>query len=130
MEYRFLTDDEIEGLFNPACRAQGFAEMNINADPQRPTCRVLGAFWDGVLVEGFALQLYPVLGPILKVNEAFADNGDTSRGLAAHMQEFLEEGKARGYLTIADSPITYRLCKRFGMEEIKSPVFNYVRKES
>jgi len=126
MEYRWLTDDEIEQEFNPACRAQGYAEMNIN--PERPTCRVLGAFWDGQLVEAFAFQMYPVLGPMLKVDSTFRDNGETSRTLAIKMEQFFDEAQARACLTIADTPLTERLCERFGMERVTRPVYSFVRR--
>ena len=127
MEYRWLTDDEIVEQFNPACRAQGYAEMNVN--PERPTCRVLGAFWDGQLVEAFAFQMYPVLGPMLKTDNTFRDNGEASRKLGQLMAEFFDESKARGCLTIVDTPVTQRLCERFGMERVERPVYSFVRAE-
>src|SRR5580765_8116817 len=97
MEYRWLTDDEIVDSVNPALASRGFAQLNVNRE--QPTCRVLGAFWDDQLVEAFAFQMYPVLGPLVKVDSTFRDNGETSRTLAKKMQEFLEEVPARGYLT-------------------------------
>ena len=128
MEFRWLTDDEILEQFNPVCQRHGFAEMNVNA--QQPTCRVLGAFWDGHLVEALAFQLYPMLGPFLKTDNTFRDAGETARALATKMQEFFDEVQARACLTIADSLITERLCVRFGMDRIQSPVYSFVRKES
>ena len=124
MDIRWLTDDEIVSLVNPALQKRGWAELNVN--PAAPTCRALGGFWDGVLVEAFAFQLFPVLGPMLKVDNTFRDNGDTSRALAAKMEEWLGEVSARGYLAIADSPVTERLCVRYGMTKIESPVFQKV----
>lgn len=126
MEYRWLEPEEIEKLMNPALKVQGLAQLNIN--PAQPTARVLGAFWDGQLVEAFAFQLYPILGPLIKVDNTFRDSGETARALAGKMQEFLEEVSARGYLCIADSPMSERLCERFGMERVKSPVFDFVRR--
>jgi hypothetical protein len=125
MDYRWLSDDEVETLVNPALKAQGFAELNIN--PDQPTCKTLGAFWDDQLVEAFTVQLYPILGPMIKVDNTFRDNGETARTLAKKMEEFLEEKQARGYVCIADTPITQRLCERFGMTKIPSPVYQYVR---
>lgn len=126
MEYRWLSDDEISDLLNPALAIQGFAQLNVN--PQQPTCRVLGAFWDRQLIEAFAFQLYPILGPLIKVDNTFRDSGETARTLATKMQEFLEEVEARGYLCLADTSFTGRLCERFGMTKVESPVYNYVRK--
>jgi len=126
MEYRWLTPDEIVDTVNPALAAQRFAQLNVNTE--QPTSRVLGAFWDGQLVEAFALQLYPVLGPIIRVDNTFRDGGETSRTLSTKMGEFFEEVKVRGALCIADTPITERLCDRFGMKRVENPVYEYIRK--
>jgi hypothetical protein len=126
MEYRPLSADEIADTLNPLLLAKGWAALNVN--PSQPTCYVLGAWEGSELVEAFAFQLYPVLGPLLRVAEGPAD-GKASRELARRMQEFLEGAGARGYLTIADSPVTERLCKRFGMALLESKVYSFVRKE-
>jgi hypothetical protein len=126
MDYRWLSDDEIVELVNPALQSQGFSQLNVN--PSQPTCRVMGAFWDDQLVEAFAFQFYPVLGPLVKVDNTFRDNGDTSRTLAAKMAEYFDEVQARGALCIADSPVTERFCQRFGMQPITNPVFEFVRR--
>ena len=88
----------------------------------------MGAFWDDQLVEAFAFHFYPILGPMIKVDNTFRDNGDTSRTLAAKMGEYFEEVQARGALSIPDSPVTERLCQRFGMELITKPVYQFVRR--
>jgi len=124
MTYRWLEPAELD-LVNEACRKHGYAQLNIN--PDRPTARVLGAFWDEQLIEVFCFQLYPVLGPMLKVEPTFRDDGTTARTLAKIMHDFLEEAQARGYLAIADSPMTERLCERYNMKRLESPVFEYVR---
>jgi hypothetical protein len=125
VEFRWLTFDEIADLLNPVCRENGFAELNVN--PQMPTCRVMGAFADGVLLEAFAFQMYPMLGPLVKVEKSFRDDGEIARTLAQKMKEFLDECDARAYLVVADNPISERLCRRFGMEELSSPVYSYVK---
>jgi len=127
MDYRWLTNDEIETELNPVLEQRGMAMLNINE--LQPTCCVLGAFWDGHLVEAFALHLYPMLGPMLKVDGEFRDDGTVARTLAQKMGQFLEETKARGCIAIADSPVTERLCERFSMEKLVQPVYSYVRKQ-
>jgi hypothetical protein len=135
MEYRWLTPEEMDDVLNPALKIQGYAELNVN--PQQVgsgnvtlLCRVLGAYWDGELVEAFAFQMYPMLGPLIKVNNSFRDDGTTARALAARMAEFFEEVQARAALCIADTPMTERFCERFGMTKISQPVFSFVRKEA
>jgi hypothetical protein len=127
MEYRWLTFDEIVNILNPVLAAHRYAQLNVN--PEQPLCRVLGAFWDGELVEAFAFQMYPMLGPLVKVNNTFRDDGTVARTLAIKMSEFFEEAQARAALCIADTPLTERLCERFGMTKLESPVFSFVRKE-
>ena len=127
MTYRWIDpgDPALE-LINAACRRLGYAELNIN--PERPTCRVLAAEWDGVIVEVMCFQMFPVCGPLLKIEESFRDEGKTSRELVRMMHAFLEECQARGYLAIADNPFSQRLCERFSMKRVEAPVYEYVRK--
>lgn len=122
MEIRWLSNEEIERLVNPTLRMQGWAELNI--DDCRPTCKVLGAFIAGECIESFTLQLYPILGPLIRHDNTVRDSGETSRGLAIVMKRFLDDLPARGYLAIANSPVTERLCKRYGMEKIEVPVYS------
>lgn len=116
-EYRFLTDSEIVDEANPALALRGWPQLNT------ATARVLGAFDGETLVEIFALQLMPMLGPMLRIDNERRDNGIVSRELAEKMSEYLTENEARGYVTIADSPLTERLCERHGMKRVESPVF-------
>ena len=127
MDIRWLTNEEIERLVNPTLRLQGWAELNINET--QPTCRVLGSFVDGELLESFTLQMYPVLGPLVRHNNEVRDSGETSRKLAMAMKQFLDDSAARGYLAIANSLVTERLCERFGMERIAVPVYSMKEKE-
>ncbi len=120
--YRWLELPEIETLVNPVLKSRGYAELNLNE--ASPTCRVLGAFLeDGSLVESFAFQLYPVLGPLLRHDSSIRDSGETSRQLASVMHEFLTSVEARDFLVIANSPISERLCERFGMKAVAVPVY-------
>lgn len=117
MEFRWLEPEEIVALVNPSLALQGWPQLNTGC------CRVLGAFEGDRLIECFTLQLYPVLGPLLRVDNTVRDNGETSRELAQRMQAYLKQEDARGYMTIADNPLTERLCERFGMKRVDSPVF-------
>ncbi len=118
MDYRWLTDEEVETLVNPGIQRHGWAMLNL------PTCRVLGAFDDaGTLVESLAIQLHPLLGPLMRHDNTQRDNGTTSRELTRKMEEYLEETQARGWMVIADHPVTERLCERHGMTRVVSPVF-------
>lgn len=123
MTYRWLTSDEIAALVNPDLERKNWAALNVN--DERPTCRVLGAFLeDGTLVESFTMQLVPMLGPMLRHDNTIRDSGETSRRLAAVMEDFLRnEVQARDFMAIADSPLTKRLCERFGMKLVRVPVF-------
>lgn len=112
---RWLSEDEIIDLVNPALKAKGWPMVNTSA------CRVLGAFEGDRLQQFLVLQLIPSLGPMLRVEGS--DSGDTSRELAAQMFEYLIRSDARGCLTIADSPATARLCERYHLKQIESPVF-------
>lgn len=117
MTYEWLTPEQIEWLVNPVLQVKGMAILNPDC------CRVLGAWEDGRLIQSFTIQLFPVLGPLVKHDNLHRDNGDVSRELTTKMHEYLDESKARGYLVIADSPITARLCDRHGMSKINSPVY-------
>ena len=122
MRYEWLSEDQIEELVNPALLYRGMAVLNIN--PQAPTCRVLGAWNDkGELVSFFCIQLFPILGPLLRLDNTVRDNGETSRELTQRMHQFLEGAGVRGYLVVADNPITSRLCERHGMKKMESPVY-------
>lgn len=125
--YRWLEQSEIELWVNPECARRGYAQLNINE--ATPTCRVYGAFWDDDLIEVFVFQLFPMLGPLIRMDHTFRDDGRTTRGLVEGMVDFLvNESAARAVMTVADSPFTERLCERFEMNRIEKPVYEYIRK--
>lgn len=122
MIFRWLAHSEIESLVNPVLELKGWAKLNINE--ASPTCRVLGAFLEtGELIESFTFQLFPVLGPMVRHDNTIRDSGETSRQLAAIMYNFLSESGARDFLAIANSPVTARLCERFGMKKTECQVY-------
>ena len=128
MNYRWLEQTEIEELVNPEMERRGWSNLNTTAacpgcETPMPTCRVLGAFTDdGVLFETLTFQMYPMLGPLVKHTEA-ADSGDVSRKLASVMYEFLDTMNARDFMAVANSPVTARICERFGMKPVTVPVY-------
>jgi hypothetical protein len=118
MTYRFLTDDEVQNVLNPALAMRGQAMLSVLC------ASVLGAFDDkGALVESLAIQLFPVLGPLTRHDNEQRDAGETTRRLVEEMQTYLKQHETRGLLCIADSPFTERLCARYGMQKVESPVF-------
>ena len=128
MNFRWLEQDEILNLVNPALKAKGYAELGFNGSCEcgraLPTARVLGAFLDsGELIETFTLQMLAFLGPLLKHDTDIRDSGETSRQMATIMYDFLMSAKARDFIVIANSPISRRLCERFQMKKVECPVF-------
>lgn len=117
MEIRWIEGDECEVLLNPILESRGMTLLNS------PTSRALGAFEDGGLVMALVVQLYPVLGPLLRTDNFKRDNGDTARALTEKMHEFLDQAEARDYMVIANSPFTERLAQRHGMVKTESPVY-------
>jgi len=123
MTYRWLNGDEIVTDVNPICARRGWALLNVNE--AQPTCRVLGAF-DGEELVGFmAFSLMPMLGS-LWVQPDHRD-GTVSRELAVQMHQFLQDADARGFIAVADHPVTERICERFGMARIESPVYSFAK---
>lgn len=109
-------------MVNPVLKEHGWAILNVN-DAQ-PTCRVLGAFLeDGTLVETFTMQLYPTLGPMVRHVPDIRDSGETSRRLASIMEDWLIDMECRDFLVVANSPVTERLCARFGMKKMDVPIY-------
>lgn len=125
MTTRWLSGGEIVEHVNPVLAARGWAELNLD------TCRVLGAFdeeGEGHLVEFFVVQLFPLLGPLLRVDNEKRDAGETTRELATLMYDYLIAEEARGFIAVVDSPVTKRLCERFGMTPLESPVYSFLKK--
>ena len=63
---------------------------------------------------------------MLRVDNELRDAGETSRSLASDMYDYLMKEDARGFLATVDSPVTERLCKRFGMTRLESPVYGFM----
>lgn len=118
MTYSWLTAEEIISI-NPVLAFRGWAQLNTE------TARVLGAYDDDrKLVEIMAIQLYPLLGPLLRLDGT--DAGETTRELATRMEAYLIENDVRGVLAVADNPVSERLCKRMEMTKVLNPVYSTV----
>jgi hypothetical protein len=121
MEYRWLSNDEIEQMVNPVLEQRNWMLLNIS-DP--PTCRVLGAF-DGVSLIGFfCLQLTPVLGPVY--TDSDHRDGTVMRELADRMNDYMVEANARGAIAICESPVSERVAARHAMKKIPYPVYEWI----
>ena len=107
-------DEAVEAL-NPVIDSEHWAALN------GPTTRAICAFENGELVGAFVLQAHPLLGP-LWVRDGLRD-GDLSKKLAQEMETFLHNIDYRGALAICDSPASEKLCRKFGMTQIKVPVY-------
>lgn len=116
LTYRFLTEEEIDEQINPIHRQQGWAELNTSL------AKVMGAWIGDRLIRALTLQLFPMVGPLV-ADPAYIDNGEASRGVAVEMEAYLKSRDTRGWLVIANSPVTERLCERFGMEKLEVPVY-------
>jgi len=114
IEFRWLDWEDLK-LLDVVLESKGIASLN------QATSRGLGIF-DGEQLVGFCvLQLFPLLGP-LWLDPTYRGQG-LAEQVADKILEFLNETNARGYIAIADSPHTNKLCERIGMHKLDSPVF-------
>jgi hypothetical protein len=87
----------------------------------RVTSRILLAEDDEGIVGIHCFQLLPYTGPLWL--RPSARGKGVAEKLADDMLDFLKEAQVRGFLVIADSPHSAKLCRERGMTELKSPVF-------
>ena len=100
--------------------ASGFTPLSTR------TTRVLVAEVGKRIVAFHILQLVPHAEPQW-VSEEYRGTGLAGE-MADAMVEFLRSMQSRGWFVVADSPHAEVLCRRHGMELLKSPV--YVAKET
>jgi hypothetical protein len=114
IEVREATDEEWQQVDAILAR-MGWMSLN------RSTSRILVAETDG-RIEGFScVQLFPGVGP-LYVRPKVRGSG-VAEELADRTINFLVEVQARGWIVVADSPFTEKLCQERNMERIESPVY-------
>jgi hypothetical protein len=96
--------------------ARGWLSLN------RLTTRVLLAYSESGELLGFnILQMMPYVGP-LYVKPSARGTG-LAEDLVDQMMIFLADIQARGFLAIAQSPHTEKLCLQLGLKKVESPVF-------
>jgi GNAT superfamily N-acetyltransferase len=87
----------------------------------RPTSSILIAEDDDGIAGFHIFQFLPYAGPLF-VRPSARGKGVAEK-LADDMLEALAQAQARGFIVIADSPHSAKLCRDRGMNELKSPVF-------
>lgn len=120
--YKWLSGQEAIDAVDPVLQAKGWSALNLMFT--RARC----AFNDQGRCVGFSiLQMFPHVGPQW-VADDYRGTG-ISEQLADDMWEFLNEVQCRGFLVIADSPHSEKLCKSKGMTLITSPVYSWTPEE-
>ena len=94
---------------------RGWAPLN------RDLSRILIAEQDGEIVGFSVLQMLPFAGPLF-VERKHRGTGMADK-LATDTINYLVDCNARGWFVIADSPHVPKLCERFGMHKVESPVY-------
>jgi hypothetical protein len=92
----------------------GWASLN------RATSRVLVAESNGEMAF-IAFQMVPYVGP-LYVPRSMRGDG-VAVELADKMMTFLIENDTRGWMAVAESPHTAKLCENRGMQRVPAPVY-------
>jgi len=96
--------------------------------------RVRVAEVDGKIVGFFCFQGLPYMGP-MNIEESQRGKG-IAEDLVSQMLAWTDENNCRGYMVVADSPHTEKLCKAKGLTRVVSPVYiqlkdiNYLQEES
>jgi predicted GNAT family N-acyltransferase len=107
-------DDSVWEKIQTMISAHGWPILN------RSTARVLAAF-SGSLIAISTVQLMPMVGPLI-VEKAYRGTG-IAEELADQTQKFLREADARGWVVVADSAHSEKLCRERGMEQLASPMY-------
>ena len=114
VEGREATDHEWDTI-DTMLKAMGWMSLN------RLTSRILVAE-DGERIVGFScVQFFPGVGP-LYVRPKVRGSG-VAEELADRTMAFLVDAQARGWIVVADSPHTVKLCEDRGMKPIEAPVY-------
>lgn len=114
--YRELEGQELIDAVSSIIEENGWTPLNSNT-PLHGECA-----YDGDKLVGFNIfQLFPLVGPMW-VDEDYRGSG-VPESLALRTIKFMDDVQARGYLVIADNPFTAKLCERYGMKRVESPVY-------
>jgi hypothetical protein len=109
-----MCSDEDWNSIEEVLQRRGWASLNKN------TSCILMARTDNEFAF-LVLQLVPYIGPLFI--PASMRGGTTAREMATRTLEFLQKSKTRGWLVVAESPFTERICKELCMEKIDSPLY-------
>ena len=121
--YEWLTGQDAVNALQGLVVSQGWAPLN----PLTTKARV--AFDEDGLIIGFLiLQLHPIVGPEWVIPDQ--RNGIIRKALESDMREFAQGSQIRGYLVIAESPVTERTCKQSGMAKVPWPVYADISHEA
>ena len=119
VQYRWIdgpTATELEWeRIDSLLESRGYWSLN------RCLARILIAEDDEGIVGFHIFQAIPYAGPLWV--RPSARGTDVTQKLADDMLEFLADAQVRGFLVIADSPHSAKLCRERGMMQLKSPVF-------
>lgn len=123
LTYKWLTGQEAIDAIDPVLQERGWAALNAAT---RPAVRC--AFNEQSRCIGFCVfQFFNHVGPQW-VADDYRGTG-VSAQLAEDMWNFLEDAQCRGFMVVADSPHSEKLCKARGMTLVTSPVYVFVRDE-
>jgi hypothetical protein len=111
LELKWLEGQDAVNKLNPILQVRNWTLLNP------ATCRALVAEEDGE-VKGFCvLQMFPMVGPFE------SQDPSVTLPLVREMKDFLDRVGARGYLVIADSEWTKKICEYQDLQKVESPVF-------
>lgn len=113
MEFRWIQGEDIK-ILNDIVESQGWS-------PIPSTSIAFVAFDDEGLAGFHILQMRPHPEP-LYVRPDLEGSG-LSADLAGAMAQFLKDTNTNGFICIADTPEAEKLCKKFGMQKVSSPVY-------
>ena len=114
IEYRWLDWDEVLQL-DPILESKGISSLNKNVT------RAIAAFDGKKLIAFEVLQLFPMLGP-LWVDKEYRGDG-IPKEMTDRMLEFVKGCEIRGFIVIANSAHTEKICRDIGMDKLDSPVY-------
>lgn len=115
MRIYWLEGPEAADRLNPICEQQGWSLLNPH------TCRAcIAEDDDGVFLRALVVQLFPLVGPEYAPER---ERGNIEAMMAVHAEVRNYMADARGFMIIADSPVTDKLCKREGLTPVTSPVY-------
>src|SRR5688572_5760510 len=114
IRYEWLEGNQTQ-IVEPILAERGWTSLNNR------TCRVLCAYSGTRLIGFHVLQLFPHAEPLWVARDQRGTG--LAETLVDKMMEFLAEVQVRGFMVVADTPATVKLCERHGMKRVDSPVY-------